>query len=64
MKMYKCKVKGTVDSDGCFTCFARKEHDPESMSRVLCKQRNITDEMVVESVFKEEVPTESEAVTV
>ena len=43
MKMYKCKVKGAVDADGCYTCFILNREDREFSSRVLCKTANITE---------------------
>jgi hypothetical protein len=48
MKMYKCKMMGVVDSDGCYTCFMAKQSKGERTSRVLCKKENITEEMEVQ----------------
>lgn len=69
MKMYKCKIKGAVDTEGCYTCFMTTKDEREYPSRVLCKTANIVEEMeVVEEVkvveeetpMKEEVPVGEE----
>jgi hypothetical protein len=52
MKMYKCKIMGVVDSDGCYTCFMSKANKDTGASRVLCKKQNITDEMDVQPAPK------------
>lgn len=48
MKMYKCKIRGTVDSDGCFMCFSQMGENKEFPSRVLCKTKNVTEEIRVQ----------------
>lgn len=57
MKMYKCKIMGTVDSEGCYTCYMSRQNSGERTSRVLCKKANITGEVEVEehAVVHEEV---------
>lgn len=52
MKMYKCKLMGVVDSDGCYTCFMAKPNRDERMSRVLCKKQNIIQEIEVQETAK------------
>jgi hypothetical protein len=52
MKMYKCKIKGMVDADGCFSCYMEKKGDGASVSRVLCKQTNITQAVEVEETVE------------
>ncbi len=52
MKMFKCKIMGVVDSDGCYTCFMSKQNRDERMSRVICKRENITEEMEIQDVPK------------
>jgi len=48
MKMYKCQIKGMVDADGCFSCYMESKGDGAAASRVLCKQKNITQAVEVE----------------
>jgi hypothetical protein len=47
MKLYQCKLMGTVDSDGCYACFMARSSNESGMSRVLCKKTNVTE--VIES---------------
>ncbi|MFH0922288.1 MAG: hypothetical protein V1913_18235 [Fibrobacterota bacterium] len=48
MKMYKCEIKGMVDAGGCFNCYVEHKGDGAAVSRVLCKQTNITQAVEVE----------------
>lgn len=48
MKMYKCKIRGTVDSEGCFMCFNQMGEEKEFPSRVLCKTKNVVEEVQVQ----------------
>jgi hypothetical protein len=61
MKMYKCKLMGVVDSDGCYTCFMSKQNKDQCVSRVLCKKTNILEEMDIQVMPKsaEEQPMEA-----
>jgi hypothetical protein len=58
MKMYKCKVKGAVDADGCYTCFILNRDQREFSSRVLCKTAHITEilDVAEEMPMNEPVP--------
>jgi len=47
MKMFKCKVRGTVDAEGCFMCFAQMGSEKEYSSRVLCKTQNVVEEFQI-----------------
>ncbi|MBL8025157.1 MAG: hypothetical protein JNL74_02030 [Fibrobacteres bacterium] len=47
MKLYQCKLMGTVDSDGCYACFMSRSSNENGVSRVLCKKTNVTE--VIES---------------
>ena len=62
MKMYKCKIMGVVDSDGCYTCFMGRQNKDERTSRVLCKKQNITEEMEVQMAPQATEPQPLEAV--
>lgn len=47
MKLYKCTLMGTVDSDGCYACFMGRQDKNIATSRVMCKKENVTEEMNV-----------------
>lgn len=48
MKMFKCRIRGTVDAEGCFMCFNQMGEDKEFLSRVLCKTKNVIEEVQVQ----------------
>jgi hypothetical protein len=61
MKMYKCKIMGVVDSDGCYTCFMSRQNKDERTSRVICKKQNISEEMEVQATPQQAEPQPVEA---
>ncbi len=44
---------GTVDSEGCYTCFMSRASNETGMSRVLCKKLNVTEEIIQQELMAE-----------